>query len=202
MPESRIADLHIYLPEPERREIIAWAQSEGRTASNLVKYIVHQALASRDAGHPVGEGAGCWSSSTRTNLMPLQVIGGRTVYALDSQVAGIAELCAWVEAHRDPTLDFWDQYDACMRQSYWDKRRHRQRKSALPVPGGLLTAAEAAAKLGCSIKTLNGHVAAGALKYVTIGHGTKRPRKMFTDADLERIHCSSDAKGRCRVHPT
>ena len=50
MPESRIADLHIYLPEPERREIIAWAQSEGRTASNLVKHIVHQALASRDTG--------------------------------------------------------------------------------------------------------------------------------------------------------
>jgi CopG-like RHH_1 or ribbon-helix-helix domain, RHH_5 len=53
MPESRIADLHIYLPERERREVIAWAQSEGRTASNLVKYIVRQALASRAAGHPV-----------------------------------------------------------------------------------------------------------------------------------------------------
>jgi hypothetical protein len=53
--------------------------------------------------------------------MPLQVIGGRTVYALDSQVAGIARVCAWVEAHRDPTLEFWDQYDACMRQSYWDR---------------------------------------------------------------------------------
>jgi len=50
MPESRIADLHIYLPERERREIIAWAQSEGRTASNLVKYIVRQALASREQG--------------------------------------------------------------------------------------------------------------------------------------------------------
>ena len=48
--------------------------------------------------------------------MPLQVIGGHTVYALDCQVAGIAELCAWVEAHRDPTLEFWDQFDACMRQ--------------------------------------------------------------------------------------
>ena len=52
MPESRIADLHIYLRDPERREIIAWAQSEGRSASNLVKYIVRQALASRDARHP------------------------------------------------------------------------------------------------------------------------------------------------------
>ena len=58
MPENRISDLHIYLPEAERREIIAWAQSEGRTASNLVKYIVRQALVSRDAstaadGRPV-----------------------------------------------------------------------------------------------------------------------------------------------------
>jgi CopG-like RHH_1 or ribbon-helix-helix domain, RHH_5 len=50
MPESQISDLHIYLPERERREIIAWAQSEGRTASNLVKYIIRQALASRDTG--------------------------------------------------------------------------------------------------------------------------------------------------------
>ena len=53
MPEPRIPSLHIYLPDPERREIIEWAESEGRTASNLVKYIVRQALASRDAGHPV-----------------------------------------------------------------------------------------------------------------------------------------------------
>jgi hypothetical protein len=88
---------------------------------------------------------------------------------------------------RDPNLDFWDQYDACMRQSYWDKRRHRQRKSTLPVPGGLLTASEAAAKLRCSVKTLKGYVAASVLKYVGIGHGRKRQRKMFTDADLNQF---------------
>jgi hypothetical protein len=61
------------------------------------------------------------------------------------------------------------------------RRHHKPRPAA---PGGLLTAAQAAAKLGCSIKTLNGHVATGAIGYVVIGHGTKRPRKMFTDADL------------------
>jgi hypothetical protein len=59
------------------------------------------------------------------------------------------------------------------------------RKSRHPPPGGLLTAPQAAAKLGCSIKTLNGHVASGALRYVIIGHGTKRPRKRFTDPDLD-----------------
>ena len=57
MPESRIADLHIYLPEPDRSELIAWAESEGRTTSNLVKFIVRQALASRNElatdGRPV-----------------------------------------------------------------------------------------------------------------------------------------------------
>ena len=36
---------------------------------------------------------------------------------------------------------------------------------------------------------------AGDLKYVIIGHGTKRPRKMFTDADLDAIHCRPNPKG-------
>jgi hypothetical protein len=58
-------------------------------------------------------------------------------------------------------------------------RRHR-----VEQPDGLRTAAEAAARLGCSIKTLMGHVRSGALRYVVIGHGRKRPRKMFADDDL------------------
>jgi integrase len=49
---------------------------------------------------------------------------------------------------------------------------------------GLLTAAQAAARLSCSVKTLYGHVRAGELRYVVIGKGTKRPRCMFTDPDL------------------
>src|SRR5262245_4449244 len=59
------------------------------------------------------------------------------------------------------------------------------RKLRVPPPAGLKTAGQAAAKLGCSIKTLNGHVASGALRYVVIGHGTKRPRRMFADTDLD-----------------
>jgi hypothetical protein len=59
------------------------------------------------------------------------------------------------------------------------------RKPRQSPPDGLKTAAQAAAKLGCSIKTLNGHVASGALRYVIIGHGTKRPRRMFSVADLD-----------------
>src|SRR5262245_66412289 len=44
------------------------------------------------------------------------------------------------------------------------------RKPRQPPADGLKTAAQAAARLGCSIKTLNGHVASGALKYVALGH--------------------------------
>jgi hypothetical protein len=61
----------------------------------------------------------------------------------------------------------------------------RQHKPRVLVPDGLLTLAQAAGRLGCSIKTLKGHVESGALGYVVIGHGSKRPRKMFTAADLD-----------------
>src|SRR5262249_44085455 len=64
---------------------------------------------------------------------------------------------------------------------------HRQRKPRHPPPDGLKTTAQAAAKLGCSIKTLNGHVTSGALKYVAIGHGKRRTRRVFTDADLDNF---------------
>src|SRR5262245_9067841 len=64
-------------------------------------------------------------------------------------------------------------------------RAEGARKPRQSPPDALKTAAQAAAKLGCSIKTLNGHIASGALRYVIIGHGTKRPRKMLHDADLD-----------------
>jgi hypothetical protein len=54
-----------------------------------------------------------------------------------------------------------------------------------PPPNGLRTMRDGAARLGCSVKTLKGHIASGALSYVIIGHGSKRPRKMLTDADLD-----------------
>lgn len=53
MTERRTADLHIYLPERERRELVVWAESESRSLSNLVMHIVRQALASRDGLMPV-----------------------------------------------------------------------------------------------------------------------------------------------------
>jgi Helix-turn-helix domain len=70
----------------------------------------------------------------------------------------------------------------------------RQRKPRISTPDGLRTAAEAAARLGCSIKTLNGHVDAGDLHYVIIGQGKKRPRRMFTDSDLDAFIASRTRK--------
>ena len=58
------------------------------------------------------------------------------------------------------------------------------RKRKPPPPNGPFTPDEAAAKLRCSIKTLKGYVKSGALRYILIGHGTKRQRKLFSDADL------------------
>jgi hypothetical protein len=84
----------------------------------------------------------------------------------------------------------------------------RTRAPRIRPPDGLRTPTEAAAKLACSIKTLNGHVDAGALRYVIIGHGTKRPRRMFTDADLDEFITNQTRKDapcpstRTRVHPT
>jgi hypothetical protein len=70
------------------------------------------------------------------------------------------------------------------------KQSFRPRRAAARKPSpadGLHNASQAAAKLRCSIKTLNGHVASGALGYVIIGHGTKRPRRFFTNSDLNKF---------------
>src|SRR5262249_48991408 len=92
------------------------------------------------------------------------------------------------------------------------KRQERAaRRLRLPPPDGLKSAAQAAAKLGCSIKTLNGHVASGALKYIALGHGKRRQRRMFTDADINQfveaqskkdIPCPSDATRALRSGST
>jgi hypothetical protein len=75
------------------------------------------------------------------------------------------------------------------------KRQERAaRKLHQFLPGGLKTAGQAAAKLGCSIKTLNGHVASGALKYVALGHGRARVRRMFADADLDEFIANQTRK--------
>src|SRR5262245_25464663 len=65
-------------------------------------------------------------------------------------------------------------------------RANAPRRRVRP-PDGLRTAAEAASKLGCSIKTLNGHVADGSLRYVNVGRGKQRARPRFADSDLDQF---------------
>ena len=86
------------------------------------------------------------------------------------------------------------------------EQRARRPMLAPPPPDGLRTPTEAARKLRCSVKTLDGHVASGAIGYVIVGHGKKRQRKMFTDDDINAFiqaqtrkesPCPSDAtRGR------
>jgi len=67
------------------------------------------------------------------------------------------------------------------------ERRQKAKPPVAAPPDGLRTPAEAARQLRCSVKTLNGYVKSGALKYVAIGHGKRRTRKMFTDPDLNEF---------------
>ena len=70
----------------------------------------------------------------------------------------------------------------------------KPRRPRVRPPDGLRTKDEAAAKLGISVKTLNGYVETGALKYVALGHGKRRKRKMFTDADLNEFIANQTRK--------
>src|SRR5439155_18085640 len=77
------------------------------------------------------------------------------------------------------------------------------------MPDGLRTPREAAAKLRCSTKMLQGHVTSGALRYIQTGLGTRRPRRMFTDADLAAFVANQTRKDspacpstKVRIRPT
>ncbi len=71
------------------------------------------------------------------------------------------------------------------------KRRHRPHHRP---PDGLLTMEEAAARLGCSTRTLRGHIADGDIGYVMLGHGAKRTRKMSAPADLDAFIANNRRK--------
>jgi hypothetical protein len=96
-------------------------------------------------------------------------------------------------------------------QAAKQRQTTRQHRPRVAPPNGLRTLAEAAAKLGCSIKTLKGHIASGALNYVALGHGTARQQRRFTDTDLDAfieaqtrkdIACLSDATRARRTGST
>ncbi|WP_420712639.1 helix-turn-helix domain-containing protein [Ancylobacter sp. SL191] len=51
----------------------------------------------------------------------------------------------------------------------------------------LLTPKEAAEALRISVKTLFDHVEQGRLRYIRVGAGLKRPRRMFSNDDLDEF---------------
>jgi hypothetical protein len=103
----------------------------------------------------------------------------RDILPGDYSEAGIAALAAEVEEI------FHEMRAEADSQSVLRSTQKPQADSA--QPDGLRMPTEAARKLGCSIKTLNGYVKAGVLKYVALGHGKRRQRRRFTDADLNEF---------------
>jgi hypothetical protein len=118
----------------------------------------------------------------------------RGIFPGDYSKAGIADLAAKTEeivramraeADSQSVLRSTQKPQVDSAQSVPRGTQKTQADSALP--DALRTPAEAARKLGCSIKTLDGYVKAGALKYVALGHGKRRQRRRFTDADLSEF---------------
>ena len=107
------------------------------------------------------------------------------------------------------TADEWKELFAALASDREPAERVRIPRTRITTPKGLRTSAEAAARLDCSLKTLRAHVAAGELRYVTIGQGTKRPRRRFTDQDLNEFIAAQSRKDsppchsiESRVRPT
>lgn len=123
----------------------------------------------------------------------------RALEATRSLDESIALLNCWNREHRSAVLQAW---------AFGGHHHHRRtppralartmalriRKARTRPPDGLRTRTEAAAKLGCSLKTLDAHVASGALRYVALGHGRKRMWRMFADADLDQFIANQTRK--------
>lgn len=119
----------------------------------------------------------------------LRAEADRMAQAYAAHAAARRENHDWVEKHRADFRETMSQLETLLQRktaaaSAAEPTPKGNRNPRLVPPDGHLTAAEAAAKLGCSVKTLMGHVRSGALHYFIIGHGRKRPRKMFTNTDI------------------
>lgn len=64
-------------------------------------------------------------------------------------------------------------------------KRPERVKTVPDDPRGLLDANHAAARLNITTEQLLAHVGDGAIRYINIGRGTKRPRYRFDPADLD-----------------
>jgi hypothetical protein len=55
------------------------------------------------------------------------------------------------------------------------------------TPGGLHDIAATAVKLNVTEEKVRAFVRDGSLKYVNVGHGSKRPRYRFADSDIDEL---------------
>ena len=68
-----------------------------------------------------------------------------------------------------------------------EPKRKREPVTDNVDPDALLTAARAAARLSITVAQLTAHVEDGALKYINVGRGKKKPRRRFSPSDLEEF---------------
>lgn len=82
-------------------------------------------------------------------------------------------------------------YEAVFKSEEYAQRFHpgvddpKRRKRRPLFPGALPDIVEAARRLNVTEEKIRTFVRAGALRFINVGHGTKRPRYRFTDADLQ-----------------
>jgi hypothetical protein len=97
-----------------------------------------------------------------------------------------------IEAALADLRSIWGPDDA-WRMPEPSPRRSRHRHPRPQPHGGLLTERQAAAWLGASIKTIRAFVKSGALRYIALGHGRQRQRRMFTLAAFIEHQARRDA---------
>jgi excisionase family DNA binding protein len=75
--------------------------------------------------------------------------------------------------------------DAVIEVRWRIKGAKRTRRPPQRSSEGLLTIKQAAAALGCSERTLGGHVREGSIRYVDVGRGKQRRALRFAPEDIE-----------------
>ena len=194
-PAAWVAFIARYRDWPEDSSTMA-SRTDEITRSNIAPAFQHlNPTASLGPGIRLGEHYRDWPDDDDDHIIVVPPCGpdncivelpdGRRFWvSLPPEVrAQLPHAARLEDAHKLPRLTF---------SGAAKQRSRRQRK--LSPPDGLLTRAQAATKLNCSLRTFDGHVASGALRYVAIGHGLKRPRKMFTDVDLNEFIANQTRK--------
>jgi hypothetical protein len=69
----------------------------------------------------------------------------------------------------------------------WEVKLRKPRRRKTVIPGGLYDVAGAAVRLDITEEKVRTFVRNGDLKFINVGHGSKRPRYRFTDSDINEL---------------